>query len=463
MTARAMSLRKAGALGIALLVAAVPAAAQEPDGAADYAPAQHMVEPDLSGWRLDGWFDALFRYRLQAERDQDDADLLLSGFVAGGLNDADGRELGSFQIDGLVTADLDGFPGARGAFSGLQETYNSRVHGFLYSAWVETSSLLDRVSLRGGRQEILREDALFFDGLSAIWRPAGEWSLTAYGGVPVHFYESNRSGDALAGVGAEWLALPGLRLGLDEIYLADEQRWFGEEATAHNNLTLLSAHWLAASALLVRGTASWVGAQDRRQTLSAAWSDPQADWRAQVRVQRQNDYGEIVATEISPLAAVLGDVAPHWYGLAELYRRFGRFEAGVGVAARALEQDADESVYNREYGRYFASMSLDQFPLPDADLGARVDVWDADDDDLTAFGVFAGWDWQEDARLEVGTDHALYRFDEASGSENLDDRQYYVRAEVPVLEQTQLRVRYALDHSQFGNDHLFELGLAVEF
>lgn len=455
-----------------ILAPGVAPGAQEPSsGAAAAPPVEDAADAGesglvLAGWQLEGSVDLLFRSRRQATRDQNDADLLLSGLLSGALADGDGAEQARFLLDGLLTSDLDGFSGPRGAFSGLQEAWNDRLHGYLYSAWVESDQVLDGAALRLGRQEVLREDALWFDGLRAGYRPAAEWSLSAYGGVPVHFSESQRAGDALAGAGAEWAAAPGVRLGADEIYLRDEQEWLagGRREVARSNLTLLSGSWRAAPSALLRGTASWIGDRSRRQTLGASWSDPQTEWRGQVQLRHQNDYGEVVATELSPLAAVLGDVAPYWHGLAEVYRRFGSdVEVGVGAARRFLEEESDEGAYNREYRRYFASLHVERFLGPELDAGVRGDVWDPGAGALTAFGGFVGWDYAGSGRVEVGTDFALYRFDLFAGREYIEDRQYYVRAEQAVVDGLKVRARYARDTSQYGTDHLIEVGLALDF
>jgi len=425
-----------------------------------------VVLPELGGWSVSGYLDSRVRVRWQSRRSQSDADLLVGGFFDGALANDAGEEVLRYQVDGLFTADLDGFGSLGDAFVGLQEARNDRLHAYLYEAWVESSALVDGAEFRVGRQLVAREDAIYFDGLRVDHSPAAGWGLVAYAGIPVHFHESSREGDFLAGIGARWAVDPRVRLEVDEVFVRDEQRYFGASTPviANNNLTLLSASWLADEQTMVRGTASWLGDQDRRQSVSVAWAEPVSGWRATVMMRRQNDYGELAATEYSPYAALLGDVAPYWTTSVDVQKSIlEHLHAGVSYSARRLEDVADEGLYNREWDRYSARLTADEFLAPELDVGVQADIWDSGADRMTSTGAFAGWEWAEKSRFEVGTDFALYRFDVFTRRERLNDREYYARAKLPVTDDVSMAVRYALNHSRFGTNHLAEVLVSLEF
>jgi len=171
-----------------------------------------------------------------------------------------------------------------------------------------------------------------------------------------------------------------------------------------------------------------------------------------------------VVTELSPFAAVIGDVSPFWSAPAEIHRRLGaKADLGVGYSGRWLDNAEDEGLYDREYGRWFALLSLEDFPSEQLRTGLRGDVWDAGTTGLVAAGAFLAWLPNEQSRYEVGTDFSKYRFDAYTGREYLDDRQYYFRLRHRISESLSLRFRVARDRSQFGSDTLLEAAVALEF
>lgn len=427
---------------------------------------QISVWQDLGGWNWDGYLDLHYRYRHQGRQDVSDSDLLASGTIQGGYRDAAGVEEFGFLFDGLLTADLDGFGSRRDAFYGLQETRNSRVHGFLYQGWVETGQLLDHSKVRLGRQEITRQDALYFDGFQVGYQPVSDWKVNFFGGIPAHFEESSREGDYLGGAGAQWAVSRTFSVGFDEVYLRDRQRIFGTRKTfqTQDNLTLVSGRWLASQEFLVRGTASFIENKNRRQEFSLAWNRPRDGWQASLAVRRQNDYGELVSTEFSPFQTILGDVAPYWNVTGQVSKTVAEdVQVGGGYSFRRLETKADEGANNREFDRWFTNVDVDHFPLKATDVGFRADFWDSVGGRIKSYSFFAGLDWAAHSRLEAGTDFTLYRFDVFSAREFVDDRQIYVRAKVNLAKNVDLDLRWVRDASQFGVDHLIDLTLGLEF
>jgi len=446
---------------LATLLAA-PAAAQAPGGDSSGDLADPAVQASGSSWDLRGRLDANFRYRKQAAGE--DRDRVLTGFFDGSLRNADGSEDFRFLFDGVLTADLDGLENPNESFYGLGDARNSDTHGFVYAAWAESSALADGLKLRVGRQEIHREDALYFDGARIDAASNGPFTGVVYAGSPVRFYESDRTGDFLGGFGVRWAAQPGLRIGFDEIFFRDRAPAGDREQVINNNLTLLTAHWAKDANTIVRGSSSWIGEEPRRQQLSVMWSFPDPGWWTRVHLQHQSDYGDVVVTELSPFAAVIGDVSPFWSATAEIHRRLGaKADLGVGYSGRWLDNAEDEGLYDREYGRWFALLSLEDFPSEQLRTGLRGDVWDAGTTGLVAAGAFLAWLPNEQSRYEVGTDFSKYRFDAYTGREYLDDRQYYFRLRHRISESLSLRFRVARDRSQFGSDTLLEAAVALEF
>ncbi len=422
-------------------------------------------DPAVAGpsWELRGRLDAWFRSRSQDRLDESDRDAVLTGFLDGSLRDAEGGEDFRFLFDGVLTADLDGLERPRESYYGLGDTRNSDTHGFIYAAWAESAAVVDGLKLRAGRQEIHREDALYFDGLRVDAASNGPITGVLYAGSPVRFYESDRTGDFLGGFGLRWAARPGLRVGFDEVFFRDRAPAGDRSQVINNNLSLLTAHWAAGTDTMIRASSSWIGADARRQQVSMIWSLPEQGWWSRVHLRHQSDYGEVVVTDLSPFAAVLGDVAPYWSGSAELHRRLGKTDFGLGYSGRWLDNSDDEGLYDREYTRWFLLLSQEDFPVERMNAGLRGDLWDVGTSGLVAAGAYLAWLPDDASRYELGTDFSKYRFDAYSGREYLDDRQYYFRLRHRVSEQLSLRFRAAWDRSQFGTDTLLEAAVALEF
>lgn len=421
--------------------------------------------PPGAGWQLQGTLRLDYRSRSSVRGGEDDADLLGSGHLRAALRDEEGAEQMALVVDGLLTWDADGFSAPDQSYFGLQETFPDRFHGFLYEGYVESRALVEGLSFRVGRQEVTREDALWFDGGSVEVAAAPALTFLAYGGIPVHFYESRRQGDALAGLGGRWKVDPRLELGLDGIHVRDEVTGLdGTRFQTRENLSIASATWRPLDQTLLQGSASWVGDRARRQEVSGHWVSPAADWRVRLRVRHQEDYGEAVPTEFSPLAAVLGDVAPYWLGSLGVQHDLSRtVSVDAGYQVRALDNLSDERAFNREYRRWYVLFGIQDLFVDTLSAGLHTDVWESDTGHITTAGGSLTWKPSERLRLEGGTDYMLYRFDWFSGREYVDDRQYFLRARFRLTEVTSFRARIAQDRSQFGTDHVLDFGLSLDF
>jgi hypothetical protein len=447
-------------LALGLLAAGLPA---QEAGAGEGA-SEPVRAADAGSWELSGRLDAFFRHRRQEREGERDTDSVVTGMLDGAYRDADGREQFRFLFDGVLTADLDGLESSHEAFAGLGDARNSRTHAYVYQAWAETASLGEGLTLRAGRQEIHREDALYFDGVRLDAANSGALTAVVYAGSPVRFYESDRTGDFLGGVGLKWRASRELRLGLDEVFLRDRAPAGDRDRVINNNLTLVTAHWYKDEYTVVRGSSSFIGSDPRRQQLAVLWTDPAAGWWTRFHLQHQTDYGDVVVTELSPFAAVISEVAPYWTGTFELHRDLGGgVDGGLGYSRRWLDNEDDEGPYDREFSRWYALLTVEDFLVEHLEAGTRGDYWDADESRLFAGGFFLAWDQDADSRFEVGSDFAKYRFDVYSGREYLDDRQFYFRLRHRLDEQWSLRFRAARSRSQFGTDTTLEGAVALEF
>jgi hypothetical protein len=417
-----------------------------------------------STWDIAGRLDASWRYRSENGSSQSDSQALLSGYMDATAKDKDQSEIFRFHLEGFVNHDLNGLENSGDSFYGLPDTRNHATRAFLYGAYVEAPVMSKDLMVRIGRQEIHKENALYFDGARVEFRPLNSLSGVAYAGIPVRFYESSRSGDLLLGAGLKWRIERNLSLGYDQMFFRDHNPPADPSITARNDLSILSANWNRDQHTMLRGSASWLDGEPRRAELSVFLNYPERGWWTKLHIRRQNDYGEVVSTDLSPFAVTLSDVAPYWSGGLEFHRNLtDDVDLGVGYQGRQVIEDEDIGVFNREYSRWFGTLTGQNVIRADVEAGVRADLWYSDDADIVAGGAFAAYEPYRGERFEVGTEFSMYRFDVFTGREYLDDRQIYGRMRYPISESTALRLRIARDKSQFGTDLLLQVAFTLEF
>lgn len=417
-----------------------------------------------STWDVTGRLDASWRVRTENGGSGSDSQALLYGYMDATAKDAADSELFRFHLEGFANYDLNGLENPGDSFYGLPDTRNHQMRAFLYGAYVEAPIMSDDLKVRVGRQEIHRENALYFDGARAEFSTDNSISGTVYAGLPVRFYESSRSGDLLVGAGLKWRIERNLRVGFDQIHFRDHSPPADTSITVRNDLSILSAQWYRDQHTTLRGSASWLDGNPRRAELSVYLHYPENGWWTKIHIHRQNDYGEVVATDLSPFAVTLSDVAPYWSGGAEFHRNVSNdLDFGVGYQGRQVIDDDDIGVFNREYSRWFATITGQNVFYSDVEAGVRADLWTSNGTEITAGGAFAAYEPDRGERYEVGTDFSMYRFDVFTGREYLDDRQIYGRVRYPISDSTSLRVRIARDKSQFGTDLLLQVAFSLEF
>jgi hypothetical protein len=418
---------------------------------------------EQQSWDLRGRLDASWRYRSQNRTGQIDQTALLYGYL-----DAEytGRKQDTFRFhfQGYANADLNGLEGSDRPFYGLSDTRDHSIRAFLYGAYAEVPIAGPDVQFRLGRQEINSEDALYFDGGRVEYQSGGPVSGFVYAGLPVRFYESTRSGDLLMGGGLNWRIERNFRVSFEQIFLRDQSPPGDPSITVRNDLSILTANWVRDEHMSMRGSSSWLDGHSRRINVAVYLNYPERGWWTQFRLQRQNDYGEVVATDLSPIAVTLGDVAPYWRGGGEFHRMFtSDLDFGLGFQGRWLADQADLGEFNREYSRWFATLTGQNMVFSDVEAGLRADLWHSTDAEILAGGAYAAYEPERGERYEIGTDFSEYRYDVFTGREYLDDRQIYGRVRYPMTKDSSLRFRIARDRSQFGTDLLLQIAVSLEF
>lgn len=401
--------------------------AAEKAAAAAVLPADVPVapRPEATDCRLHGSVAVRYRHRSgDGERDND-----LYQYVA--LRYRKDRDVGwSGSFYGRLAEDLDGDRDNAGfyVFDGIDDTFDSAVTGRLYHLYASyrfAGGFLERV--RFGRQAVDGGYPFLIDGVHARSAPFGceEVQVSAFAGVPAHIYEASPEGDFIGGLGVALKPWRGGDLRLDWAYLEDENEFYGRP-TNH----LLTGEVRHRFSEWTHGRAWYQQVDDDPRELGLALTSfsprtattVRGTFRAQL--ERENE----LVYDLDPYYAILLALEPYWDGhLAVAKSLSDCVTVEVGGTARRLFDGDDEGVFNREYFRAFATLTLDGRPTSCWTFSWTADYWEADDEHTFGGGFEARYRPSDRFRVTAGLDYALWRTDLYTASERFDAWGGYVK------------------------------------
>lgn len=436
----------------------------EPEGAGE-----GSLAAWFSRWAVHG------RWRLQARhrRAGDEADTDLRGVasldVALPFGSGDGAEGESGKkpsatpeikahFGGAFDLDLDTFErspfrqGPSGAsFADLSNTYGSRFHANLTSAWVQARSGDRAVQGRVGRQSLAEAGGFLFDGARVDLRPAGStrfrWTVEA--GIPVHLYESSPAGDILAGTQGRVRILETVDASAGYVYVRDRGAFVGQEGDHH---VFGKLRWRPDRSWSVQVGASAIDLDAFRETVDLGWIAADARKSVRLSVTHQDPLDQPYTTEFSPFLSTLGRLAPYvqarLQGEAEVSRGV-RFSGGV--SARQLVEGAAESTFNRDYRNAFLEATLDDRLWEGFGATLRGDYWDSGRGNIGTTGFEVRQRFGETTDLRAGTTFSLYRVDLFRGIERQQDRIWFLELDRSVGDTFRVGLRYAFENDELDD------------
>jgi hypothetical protein len=363
-----------------------------------------------------------------------------------------------------VDADLDGkHPGEPSIFHDLDDTYDGAIVPRLYDAWMERSDVGSLERVRLGRQTLWDTPVFaWFDGASAETKElgTGRFKIGAYGGVPVHLYESSRSGDLMGGAYAETLPWTGGRARLDAMHVEDE----GTLGAHANDLWHLGVSQKVGQELRVDGGYTRLEEADRDVSASMTWCDPDADFTARA------SYFELLTTqkdlvpELDPYYATLFELFPYRQASALLSKGLGkdlRIQAGVDI--RRVAEDGDIGQFNRDFERTFGTVIVQNVLPAKTTASVTGEVWNSSGSDIRTFGLDLSEPFGEKVDASAGTVYSLYKVDQLTGEEQDHVRTYYARVRWRATPSLAWDLRYDLESLDPDPIQSLRVGLAWRF
>jgi len=368
------------------------------------------------------------RYRSRSGDGEADNDLYEYGTVTY-RKDRDVGWSGSFY--GRLAEDLDGDQDNNGfyVFDGVDDTFDSAVTGriyHLYASYRFASGVLERV--RVGRQDVDGGYPFLVDGVHVRTAPVGcaDFQVAAFAGVPGHIYEASPEGDFIGGLGFAVRPWRGGDFKLDWVYVEDENEFYGQPT---NNLITAELRQRFSAWTNARFWYQQVDDDPREFGASVNAFLPRHDATVRGSFRTQLEEENALAYDLDPYYAIEQTLMPYWDAHLAVAKSLSEcVTVEVGGTGRALYDDADAGTFNREFGRFYATLSLDGLPKTCWSFSFTGDYWLSDDEDTFGGGCQARYEPSDVFRLVAGLDYALYRTDIYSADEYIDSWGAYAKA-----------------------------------
>jgi hypothetical protein len=376
-----------------------------------------------------------------------------------------------FHFFGTIRDDLSNI-GDRTSYSVYEDignTYNSSVRGYLYEAHLDLNRPFSRFSqIRIGRQDSIRDEPVFFDGITADVNVSQKVALSLYGGAAVHYYDINaRWGvDRLGGLGLDYFPRTGTYLNLDYLYVDDTQNLY-DTLDQHDNLVSLKLGQHFTPYLKMTAKIRYLNNNQRDMKLRVIGTVPEGNIEMQAAYFRQSRTQNELSNEFSPYYDIIGQSNPfHSYDI-RIRKLFGiHYAIDIGYFQRALLDSHEESAFNRAYRRSYAVLDMSGLVFDGLSFSVTGEQWAAGSQRFNSVGFDAGYAFSRGRRspkVNAGSYYSIYKYDYYSSlGERTKVRTNYVKFEYPFAQYYLLNGGYELEHG-LEDYQTAKLGMRYEF
>jgi hypothetical protein len=350
-------------------------------------------------------------------------------------------------------------------YGSIDDTFGKTVNALLYTAYATIRPDAGPVeSLRVGRQYAYAAETFHLDGASATSRTLVDsikLKLTAYGGVPVHFYEAQSSGDWLAGLSAAAEPWKGGRTVVDYTHVQDRFSTLGTDEK--NDLAALSMWQQIHKHVELYGQFQWLDGP-RDGTLRATANFPEQDVLVQASYYRLLETKEEFATEFDPYTNVIQDFTRYQQGDLRASKGFGdHFDVAAGASERRLLAGEEETTFNHDTRRLYVTPSVYDIPWKGTSISATAEQYSGEGERLTTWALDVTHKFGKSLKVSVGSDYSLYTYGPVATEERTNVRSAYARAKFPLTKSLTADIRYTWEKDDVETFQVLTLALICEF
>ena len=126
-----------------------------------------------------------------------------------------------------------------------------------------------------------------------------------------------------------------------------------------------------------------------------------------------------------------------------------------------VDDSDDVGEFNRDWERYYATVSVDDVVAKDVGVSVTVDFWDDDDRDTSSFGADFSYTPEKRWDASIGTYYSLYKYRFLEFDETDDVRTYYARWGYDLSEQLKLDALYEYENDDLDVPDYTRAGLTM--
>ncbi len=315
-----------------------------------------------------------------------------------------------FHFLGTLRKDLDGNSDLTGFYplEDIGNTYRTETHGYLYDAHLGINDPLPFLTqVRVGRQAGLRDEPVFFDGLSTDIRMGSLLSLSLYGGAAVRFYETDThwGNDTLGGAGLD--VTPGQNTKLSFDYLTIKKKSaLPATIDQQDNMVSLKLWQSIASFMKASVKYRYLNSDPRDVSVRVVSMIAPADMELNLNYFKQFRVENVVANELSLYYDVLGQSSPFQSYDVKLRKQLGaHYAVDLGYFKRSLQEESQISSFDRDFSRVFMLLEIMDLPADRVSFTLTGERWFTEGRDYHSGGLDIGYRFKnmKKAGVNVGS------------------------------------------------------------
>jgi hypothetical protein len=379
------------------------------------------------------------------------------------------------ELSGMTREDVDGRPSVS-RFRDVYDTYgNQWALGYLYTAYAEALEVGPVDRLRVGRQYLADGVDIRFDGaLLETAAVANVVRFIAYGGVPVHFFESSVSGDSVAGAAVDVVVIPRTSIRFDYTHVTDYWPTLARENVLdglppgdlrEDNRYQATVTTRPLDDLRLLGRVTTFGGRSTRAEAEIFFLEADLGLTARVHYIAQVGAYQDLSLQYTPLDEQLGAYAPYQEITLDVTKTLGEsVTIGAGGSYRGLFHGHDEGPFNHEFGRAYGQVTVSSWPWEGLGVDFTVDYYRGLSMGSTFEAVGSvSQDLGKDVKVGVGTSYSAFAMDQFFLTEKENVRTYFVNAEWRPTGFMRFKASYSYETSSEDRFHVVQCNARFDF
>jgi hypothetical protein len=291
-------------------------------------------------------------------------------------------------------------------------------------------------------------------------RKNGDFVVGAYVGAPVRLFDGGGGTDILSGVHAEFGPWEAAHLRLDYMRFEDENL-IGEGG---NDLLEAKLRQAIYPGVELSGSYSNLDTRDRDMEFGLTSYGLGQDLVVRASWYELLEPQGTLANELDPFTSSTFQLNPYKQGRFLISKGFGEsliLEGGADI--RRISADSDQGEFNHDFERYHLASTFLDVGDTGVDVTATLESLRSGATDIDTWSLDLEKELKEGTRLNLGSDYALYKYDQFLDSERDNVRSYYIGLRHSWREDLVMDLDYVYENDDLDEYNTIRLGLRWSF